>query len=98
MRKLKQPPREAFGKRLKRAAGHLNATFAMIEANKPCLDLAQQLAAVEAAIGAARRQAVEEEIAFYLQSGEGHAGALQQLRRLSRYLYSSQALGLHRLK
>ena len=38
-------------KRLKRAAGHLAGVIEMIEAGRPCLDLAQQLHAVESAIG-----------------------------------------------
>lgn len=34
-------------KRLKRAEGHLRSLIGMMEAGKPCLDLAQQLHAVE---------------------------------------------------
>jgi DNA-binding FrmR family transcriptional regulator len=62
MLKLKQPCRDAVAKRLKRAAGHLNATLLMLEAQRPCIDLAQQLAAVEAAITNARQQVVSEQI------------------------------------
>ena len=35
-------------KRLKRAQGHLASTIAMLEEGRPCLELAQQLHAVEA--------------------------------------------------
>lgn len=37
-------------KRLKRAEGHLKGVVAMIEAGKPCIDIAQQLHAVEKAV------------------------------------------------
>ena len=42
-------------KRLKRAGGHLNSIIEMIEAGRPCLDLAQQLHAVEKAVYQAKR-------------------------------------------
>ncbi len=42
-------------KRLKRAEGHLRSVIAMIDAGRPCLDLAQQLHAVEKAIGQAKK-------------------------------------------
>ena len=40
-------------KRLKRVEGHLRSVIAMIEAGRPCVDLAQQLHAVEAAVTSA---------------------------------------------
>ena len=39
--------------RLKRCDGHLRKVIAMIEDGRPCLDLAQQLHAVERAVCAA---------------------------------------------
>ena len=41
--------------RLKRAEGHLRKTIAMIEAGRTCLDLAQQLHAIEKAVAAAKK-------------------------------------------
>jgi DNA-binding FrmR family transcriptional regulator len=41
-------------KRLKRAEGHLHSIIGMIEAGRPCLDLAQQLHAVEKAVAEAK--------------------------------------------
>lgn len=38
---------EAIVKRLKRAEGHLRSITSMIEAQRPCVDIAQQLHAVE---------------------------------------------------
>ena len=37
-------------KRLKRAEGHLRGIIEMIETGRPCLDIAQQMQAVEKAI------------------------------------------------
>lgn len=86
MHKLKQPCRDAVTKRLKRAAGHLSATMAMIEAKKPCIDLAQQLSAVEAAITNARQQVVSEQIQICLDAGSAEGGTLRHLKALARFL------------
>lgn len=42
-------------KRLKRADGHLRGVIEMIEGGRPCLDIAQQLHAVEKAIAQAKK-------------------------------------------
>jgi DNA-binding FrmR family transcriptional regulator len=42
-------------KRLKRAEGHLRSIVEMIEARRPCLDIAQQLHAVEKAVCQAKK-------------------------------------------
>jgi len=84
--KLKQPSREAVSKRLKRAAGHLNATLVMLEAKRPCLDLVQQLSAVEAAIGNARQQVVSEQMQVCLDGGNAEGATLRQLKALARFL------------
>ena len=44
----------AIVKRLKRVAGHLRSVVAMIEEQRPCADIAQQLHAVEKAIAQAK--------------------------------------------
>ena len=41
-------------KRLKRAHGHLGSVLAMFAEGRPCLDLAQQLHAVENAVAKAK--------------------------------------------
>ena len=48
--------------RLKRAQGHLAAVVDMLEARRPCLDLAQQLHAVEKAIGNAKKELIKDHI------------------------------------
>jgi DNA-binding FrmR family transcriptional regulator len=51
-----------IGARLKRAQGHLAAVIEMLEAGRPCLDLAQQLHAVEKAIGNAKKELIRDHI------------------------------------
>ncbi len=58
-------------KRLKRAAGHLDSVVAMIEAGRPCLDVAQQLQAVESAIAKAKRTLVHDHLDHCLESASG---------------------------
>lgn len=86
MRKLEQPPRGDIAKRLKRAVGHLTATINMLERKRPCLELAQQLAAVEAAVIAARQQVVREQLQICLDGGDADGATLRQLKALARFL------------
>lgn len=86
MRKLKHPSHAAIAKRLKRAAGHLQATLAMIDARRPSLELAQQLAAVEAAIRAARQLVAHDQLEACLDSSDVERGALRHLKRIAHYL------------
>jgi len=44
--------------RLKRAEGHLHSLIGMIEAKRPCLELAQQPHAIERAIANAKREPI----------------------------------------
>ncbi len=48
--------------RLKRASGHLSSIVQMIEEGRGCLDLAQQLHAVEKAIANAKRELIHDHI------------------------------------
>jgi DNA-binding FrmR family transcriptional regulator len=76
-------------KRLKRAEGHLRAVIAMLEAGRPCVELAQQLAAIEAAVGKAKRALVETHIDHCLDRAveEGRAAAaLAEMREIAKYL------------
>ena len=49
-------------KRLRRAGGHLQNVIAMMEADRRCIDVAQQLHAVERAITAAKQQMLRDHI------------------------------------
>jgi DNA-binding FrmR family transcriptional regulator len=73
-------------KRLKRAEGHLRSVIAMIEAGRPCLDLAQQLHAVEAAVANAKRELIHDHIEHCLEGGESTRDDLKEIKQLAKYL------------
>ncbi len=77
--------------RLKRADGHLKRVIAMIEEGRPCLELAQQLQAVESAIVAAKRMLIRDHIDHCLEAaveGErrGAREALDEFKDITKYL------------
>ena len=77
-------------KRLKRAHGHLASVIAMIEQGRPCLDLAQQIHAVEAAISNAKRELINDHMEHCLADGAGKTtvvrAALAEFKALAKYL------------
>lgn len=83
---FKSQPNAEVVKRLKRAEGHLGSVIAMIEARRPVIDLAQQLQAVEAAIGNAKRQLIHDYVERRLGDDRVTGGALREMKVLSRYL------------
>lgn len=52
----------AIASRLKRAEGHLGAVIEMLESGRPFMELAQQLHAVEKAIGNAKKELIKDHI------------------------------------
>ena len=52
----------AIVKRLKRAGGHLQSVIKMIETERSCLDIAQQLHAVERAIAQAKKTLIHDHL------------------------------------
>ncbi|MER8741544.1 metal-sensing transcriptional repressor [Mesorhizobium sp. M1004] len=78
----------AIVKRLKRAQGHLASVLGMFEAQRSCLDLAQQLHAVESAISSAKRELIHDHIEHCLtDTAEGGAhDSLAELKQLAKYL------------
>ncbi len=88
---MKHESHPAVAKRLKRAHGHLAAVITMLEAERPCVELAQQLHAVESAIANAKRELINDHIEHCL--GEGletdemtPRAALKEFKRLSKYI------------
>ena len=71
--------------------GHLRSTIAMIEQGRPCLDIAQQLHAVEKAIAQAKKTLVHDHIDHCLEhavrtnSGDGRK-SLEEFKVISKYL------------
>jgi DNA-binding FrmR family transcriptional regulator len=76
--------------RLKRAEGHLHSTIAMIEAGRNCVELAQQLHAIEKAIVNAKKALIHDHIDHCLEAQTGSAGAakaaLAETKQISKYL------------
>lgn len=70
--------------RLKRAAGHLRAVIEMIEVGRPCLDIAQQLHAVEKAVGQAKRTLIQDHLDHCLEDVVGPL-AREQRRSIDEY-------------
>lgn len=58
-------------KRLRRAEGHLRSVVQMIEDERSCLDIAQQLHAVEKAIVQAKRTLVQDHLDTCLEEAVG---------------------------
>lgn len=78
-------------KRLKRAAGHLKSTIQMLEDEKPCLDITQQLQAVEKAITNAKRTLIHDHLDHCLKdalNGEQHPAdeTLSEFKEIAKYL------------
>ncbi|MAM25741.1 MAG: hypothetical protein CML55_10260 [Rhodobacteraceae bacterium] len=71
--------------RLKRADGHLRAVIEMIEAGKPCLEIAQQMQAVEKAVTNAKRALIHDHMDHCLDV-EGSETDRAELRTIARYL------------
>jgi len=80
----------AIIKRLKRAEGHLKSIIGMIEAGRPCRDIAQQLQAVEKAIAQAKKTLILDHIDHCLDHHSAAPGAgsddLAEFKIISRYL------------
>jgi hypothetical protein NreA len=79
-------------KRLKRAEGHLRSIVGMIEDGRACVDLAQQLHAVEKAVCQAKRTLIQDHIdhclehALAVTDARGEATALSDFKLITKYL------------
>ena len=83
---MKHQNHPEIGKRLKRAEGHLRSVIAMIEAGKPCVELAQQLHAVECAVAKAKKELIHDHIENCLEDGHDTKNALREMKQLAKYL------------
>jgi DNA-binding FrmR family transcriptional regulator len=78
-------------KRLKRAEGHLRSTIAMIEEGRPCVELAQQLHAIESAIAKAKHELIHDHIDHCVSSvgrrdPRSTGMAIAEIKSLTKYL------------
>ncbi len=76
--------------RLKRADGHLRKIIAMIEEDRSCVDVAQQLHAVEKAVVQAKKAFIHDHIDHCLQGsverGEDARDLVSEFKAISKYL------------
>ncbi|MER9876371.1 metal-sensing transcriptional repressor [Mesorhizobium sp. M0195] len=78
-------------KRLKRAGGHLKGVIEMIESGRPCLDLAQQLHAVEKAISQAKKTLIQDHLNHCLEDVVGPLAreqrrSIDEFKDITKYL------------
>ena len=78
-------------KRLRRAEGHLRSILSMFEDERSCVDLAQQLHAVEKAVASAKRELIHDHIEHCLEepsvaNPRGTRNSLAELKTLTKYL------------
>ncbi|ESZ11273.1 metal-sensing transcriptional repressor [Mesorhizobium sp. M0923] len=78
-------------KRLKRADGHLKGVIEMIEAGRPCLDIAQQLHAVEKAICQAKKTLIQDHLNHCLEEIVGPLAreqrrSIDEFKDITKYL------------
>lgn len=78
-------------KRLKRAEGHLRSITTMIESHRSCVEIAQQLHAVEKAVCQAKRTLIQDHIDNCLEDVVGATAkesraALDAFKQITKYL------------
>ncbi len=78
-------------KRLKRADGHLHMIIGMFDEGRPCLELVQQLQAIENAIDNAKKALIHDHISHCLDRsistpGRQRRAALKEFREITKYL------------
>ena len=81
----------AIARRLKRAEGHLRSVIDMIAAGRPCLDITQQLHAVEKAVGQAKRTLIQDHLDHCLEETVGplpraQRRAIDEFKEITKYL------------
>ncbi len=77
-------------KRLKRAHGHLKSVITLLEEDRPCLEVAQQIQAVENAITNAKKTLVRDHIdhclAHAIENNSGSKKAISEFKEITKYL------------
>ena len=78
-------------KRLRRAEGHLRSVIEMIETGRSCLELAQQLHAVEKAIGQAKKTLIQDHLDHCLDDAidrpyKERRRSVEEIKLIAKYL------------
>ncbi|PZO17950.1 MAG: metal resistance protein [Burkholderiales bacterium] len=81
----------AIIKRLRRANGHLSSTIDMLEQGRTCLDIAQQLQAVEKAVQQAKKALIQDHLDHCLEDlvgplARGQRQSMDEFKEITRYL------------
>ena len=77
--------------RLRRAGGHLQNVVEMLHDGRPCLDIVQQLQAVESAIHAAKKTLIHDHIEHCLDAAlqakaKRQAPVMDEFKLIAKYL------------
>ena len=77
--------------RLKRAAGHLRNVIAMLDEGRACLDVVQQMQAVESAIHAAKKTLIHDHLDHCLDAAlqtraKAAAPSMDEFKAIAKYL------------
>jgi len=81
----------AIIKRLKRTSGHLNSVIKMLEDKRGCLEIAQQLHAVEKAIVTAKKTLVMDHVDHCLEhavesDSKASKNSVAEFKEITKYL------------
>lgn len=87
----RNPAHVATALRLKRAHGHLHTVIAMLEQNRDCIEIAQQLQAVESAVKKAKRSLIQDHLNHSIEDVVGNVSnaqrqAVNDLKEITKYL------------
>lgn len=91
MEKTLHTSHAAIVRRLKRSEGHLRSIIGMLGDGRPCLDIAQQLHAVERALCQAKRTLIQDHIDHCLEEAvgplsRGKRGTIDEFKEITKYL------------
>lgn len=78
-------------KRLKRVEGHLRSVIEMLENQRPCAEIAQQMQAIESAITKAKKTLIHDHIDHCLEQVTGRPdraarASIEGFKEISKYL------------
>jgi DNA-binding FrmR family transcriptional regulator len=81
----------AVAKRLRLVEGHVRSVVGMIEAGRPCLEIAQQMHAIERAVAEAKRTLIQDHIDHCLDdaaedTAAARRAAIAEFKQIARYL------------
>lgn len=87
----RHPSNPGIVKRLRRAEGHLRSIVTMIESGRPCLDIVQQLHAVERAVLQAKKVLVQHHLDNCLEDAVGPSSrdkrrTIDEFNEITKYL------------